>query len=199
MKKLLHKNWIRPGVAAIAAATLLWIGCAAAEAKGPKRLFGLTFPEHIAGSRQEGHHDFEKRAPGLGHGVEYRAPGWKINVYIYNLKIRSIPSDLSSDEVTGQLDQAKQDIFKAQEKGIYSDVRVVSGYTLSDLAKRARLRCMSFSFNHKSSGPLDSFLCLTSWRGYFVKFRMSVASNENSEGDARQYLGAWIAHLWPKN
>lgn len=168
-------------------------------AKGPKRLFGLTFPEFMAGTKVEGHHDFEKKSPGLGHGVEYRAPGWKINVYIYDLKIRSIPGDLNSAEVTGQLDQARRDVFAAQEKGIYSDVRVVNKYTLSDLAKRARLRCLTFSFNHKRAGPVDSFLCLTSWRGKFVKFRMTVASDENSESDARQYLGAWIAHLWPKN
>jgi hypothetical protein len=191
--------FFRLAAMAVIAAGMMQAGALAAATKGPMRFFGLTFPAHMAGSRLESHHDFEKKAPGLGHGIEYRAPGWKINVYIYDLNKKQIPADPDSSEISAQLKQAEGDVFAAQDKGIYSNVGVERTFMLRDLSKRARLRCVSFSLTHKSAGDLDSFLCLTGWRGKFVKFRVSTARSAGSEAAVRQYMGAWIAHLWPNS
>ncbi len=199
MKRLPDRLGRHYGALAVIVAALLLTGIQATAAKGPKRLLGLTFPENIAGTKLAGYHNFEKKNPGLGHSVEYRAPGWKINVYIYDLKKSSIPGDLESVEISSQFKQAEGDIYRAQDKGVYTVVERVRSYTLKDLSKRARMKCATFSLTHKSAGALDSFLCLTSWRGKFLKFRMSVGGHENSEAEARQYLGAWIAHIWPNH
>jgi hypothetical protein len=42
----------------------------------------------------------------------------------------------------------------------------------------------------------DSFLCLTSWNGKFLKFRMTTAHRDGSNDDVRHFLGPWITLLW---
>lgn len=166
------------------------------EAKQPVTLLGLEFPEKIAGTKIGSHRNFEATEPGLGHGIEYTAGGWKINVYIYDLKKTGIPEDPKSVVVSSQFEQARGDIFAAGERGLYKDVAIRKTFLLSDLAGRPRFQCGAFTFVHSKAGEVDSYLCLTGWQGKFVKFRMTVARDDSSESRFRLYMGAWIAHLW---
>lgn len=169
------------------------------EAQSNKKLkrLGVDFPTRIGGSKRLDHTDFEMRSPGLGHGVKYEAPGWTINLFVYDKQKKSIPNDVESSEVTAEFEEAKGDIFTAEEKGVYSDVTLNGEYLLSDLAGANRFQCAGFGFEHKTRGDVDSFLCVTSRLGKFIKLRATADRRDGSDLSFRQYMGAWIEHLWP--
>ena len=118
-------------------------------------------------------------------------------LHLTTLKKKAIPSDVKSKEVTSQFEQAKSDIFSAGDKGVYADVKMRKSFTLADLGKKPRLQCASFSFVHKSAGKVDSYLCITGWKGKFVKFRMTTEARASSHDDFLVYMGAWMVRLWP--
>ncbi len=166
-------------------------------AKEPPTLMGLTFPAQVADAKIGGTHNFEKKKPGLGHGVEYLRPGWKINVYIYDLRKPSIPDDPESGVVKTQLKQAMNDIFEAGRRGTYDNVELKREYAIADSERRTKLLCSAFLYVHKTAGDVDSFLCVTSWQGKFIKFRMTTRRSDAAQDAAKKFLDAWIGILWP--
>lgn len=173
------------------------VGSAAALAKEPLTLLGLAFPEKIAGTQRGSAHDFEKTNPGLGHGVEYLRSGWKINVYVYDLRRTSISDDLQSEVVKSQLAQAKGDILSLQKSGTYSKIELRREFSIADARKQPRFLCASYSFVHSKTGEVDSLLCLTSWKNKFVKFRLTTPRRSGAETEAARFVGAWSGLLWP--
>jgi hypothetical protein len=133
----------------------------------------------------------------LGHGVEYVRPGWKINVYIYDLRLPSIPDDVQSEVVKKQFEQAKGDILEAQKTGIYANVDVKSTYIIADADHRSRFLCATLTYVHKQMGNADSVLCVTAWNNKFVKFRLTSQGHKGSETEAKDFVEAWIKVLWP--
>jgi hypothetical protein len=170
---------------------------AAGAAQAAVSYFGLTFPDKVAGAQRGEAEDFEKDNPGLGYGVRYDKPGWVIDVYLYDDGIKSIPADLDASVVQSQLKQAEGDIFELQRRGSYANVQLKRSYTLRDGAGRSRFLCADFSFVRERMGNVDSFLCLTSWNGRFVKFRLTTAARDGSERDAAAFVTAWSSLLWP--
>ena len=168
----------------------LLLAAGAALAQQPLTLFGLTFPDRIAGTQRMPPHDFESKNPGLGYSVEYRTQGWKIDVYVYDLGRSSIPDDPQSEAVTGQLAQATGDIYKS-----YGQVETRLTYAILDDAAHVRFLCRSFGYNDKQ-GPRDSYLCVTSARGKFVKFRLTTERRPGSESAANGFVQAWTGVLW---
>jgi len=163
------------------------------RAQAQATLHGLTFPQRIAGTEIAGTHSFEDKNPGLGYSVEYRLAGWKIDVYIYDLRQTSIPDDAMSDAVKGQLRQATQDIFKAG----YGNVAPRLKYAILDDGTKVRFLCQSFGYTHKSLGKVDSYLCVTAFNRKFVKFRMTTGVRAGSESVANRFVQAWTKVLWP--
>lgn len=168
-----------------------------AAGREPVTLMGLTFPAQIADAQIDGTHNFEKTNPGLGHSVAYLRPGWKVDVYIYDLRTPSIPDNPESKIVKGQLKQATNDIFEAGRRGTYDNVELKHEFSVADPEDRTRFVCSAFAYVHKSAGDVDSFLCLASWQGKFVKFRMTTRRNANAQNMAKNFVDAWIALLWP--
>jgi hypothetical protein len=159
--------------------------------------FGLTFPDTIGGARLGPVTDFERTHRGLGYGVRYNKPGWVIDVYIYDDGIRPIPADLDSRVVQSQLKQAQSDIFALQKRGSYANVSLKRSYVLRDTAGRPRFLCADFAFVREGMGNVDSFLCLTSWKGRFVKFRLTTSERAGSADEAAAFVKAWNEVLWP--
>lgn len=184
---------------AISAAALLPV-CAApgAFAQGNLILAGLTFPPHIAGTDRGRHTNFETDRQGLGHSVAYEAPDWMINIFVYDLGKPAISGDLESDELAAQFDDAIADIEAAGQQGVYDKVTPLRKFTVEGLDRTPHFRCASYTMRVPGRGDVDSFLCLTAREGKFVKFRATTEQSEDSEGVLRQYLGAWIVHLWPQ-
>lgn len=189
----------RSQVGAVFAVLLCLVGAPVndAWAKEPITRFGLTFPAEAADAKIGTAHDFEKNKPGLGHSVEYLQPGWKINVYIYDLGEQSIPDDPESKIVKRQLKQAANDIFDAGRRGVYDNVELKHEYTIADTQKRTRFLCSAFLYLHKTAGDVDSFLCVTSWSGKFIKIRMTTRRAGGAQATARKFIDAWAKVLWP--
>jgi len=160
--------------------------------------FGLTFPDRIGGARIGPVTDFEKTDPGLGYGVRYDKPGWVIDVYIYDDGIGPVPADLESTVVQSQLKQAQGDIFGLQKRGDYANVSLKRSYVLRDAGGRPRFLCADYTFVRKGMGNVDSFLCLTSWNGRFVKFRLTTGERPGSDREAAAFVNAWSGMLRPK-
>ena len=56
-------------------------------------VFGLKAPDEIEGFTLNDSTNFEKIKPGDGYGLDYSQSGWKLDVFIYDLKRAAIPED----------------------------------------------------------------------------------------------------------
>jgi hypothetical protein len=118
------------------------------------RFYELSFPDEVAGARRGSSFDYEKTTRGLGYSVRYVKPGWLIDVYIYDLRLSSIPDDPASELVKAQLAQAKADIFELERRGNYANVAVKNDYSIGDAGGQVRFLCSAFSYLHKGIGVL---------------------------------------------
>jgi hypothetical protein len=59
-------------------------------------VYGLRAPEEISGFTLNDSTNFEKTKPGDGYGLDYSQSGWKLDVFIYDLKRAAIPDDAKS-------------------------------------------------------------------------------------------------------
>ncbi|KAB2920121.1 MAG: hypothetical protein F9K29_02835 [Hyphomicrobiaceae bacterium] len=171
---------------------LVWASSAAASE--PVQFYGLDLPQEIAGSRRGKVHDFEKTQRGLGYGAEYVRPDWTTNIYIYDRQKTSLPDDVQSDAIRGELEEAKGDVRRSAK---YSRVELKREFLVRDPRGKARVSCAMFDVTTKDPARNDTFVCLSSWRHKFVKFRLSTQPRADSESAARAYLETWIRLLWP--
>jgi hypothetical protein len=172
---------------------------AAASGPGPalaSTVFGLKAPEQVAGFTLNDTIDFEKSRPGEGYALDYSQPGWKLDVYIYDLRRAAIPDDAKSAIVRAEFERARTDAFLAAPRGLYAQVYLRRNFTIEDKGKRTRFQCAAFFMRRDGAKPQDGFLCVTSWHNKFVKFRMTTLSDKDNEAEARQFMTAWISVLW---
>jgi hypothetical protein len=168
----------------------------AAPAMAATTVFGLRAPEEIGGFRLNDSIDFEKIKPGEGYGLDYSQTGWKLDVFIYDLKRAAIPDDVKSAIVRTEFERSRADAFLAHPRGIYAQVYLRRNFTIDDGGKRARFQCAAFHLTRDGAKSQDGFLCLTSWRNKFVKFRLTTLSDKDSEEAVRKHVAAWIPVLW---
>jgi hypothetical protein len=159
-------------------------------------VFGLRAPEEITGFQLNDSTNFEKIKPGDGYGLDYSQSGWKLDVFIYDLKRAAIPDDVKSAIVRAEFERARPDAFLAAPRGIYSQVYLRRNFTIEDHAKRTRFQCAAFHLTRDGAKPQDGYLCLTTWNNKFVKFRLATLSDEGTEPAARKFVAAWIPVLW---
>ncbi len=178
----------------IAILTLVGHLAAPATAQAPT-YYGLRFPDTVAGFPLSDVQDFEKVVPGLGYAGRYTANGWFINVFIYDDKIKDIPDDLSADIVTAQFAKSRVDVYErmAMENGKANDT---AGFEIAGPDKRTRFFCRAYLLD-KDSEKADSFMCLTTWHGKFVKFRLGTPSASGTTEVAKRFVAAWAPILWP--
>ena len=187
--------------AARAAVVALVLGAAAmppapALAVAPVNVFGLRAPEEISGFTLNDTTNFEKIRPGDGYGLDYSQSGWKLDVFIYDLKRTAIPDDTRSAIVRAEFERARADAFLAQPSGIYAQVYLRRNFTIDDAARRTRFQCAAFHLIRDGAKPQDGYLCVTAWNNKFVKLRLTTLADNNTEANARKYVAAWIPVLW---
>lgn len=158
-------------------------------------VFGLRAPEEIAGFTLNDSINFEKIKPGEGYGLDYSQSGWKLDVFIYDLKRSAIPDDVKSAIVRAEFERSRADSFLAHPRGIYAKVYLRRNFTIED-GKRTRFQCAAYHLVRDGAKPQDGFLCVTSWRNKFLKFRLATLSGKGSEQAARKYVAAWVPVLW---
>jgi hypothetical protein len=159
-------------------------------------VFGLRAPQVIEGFTLNDSINFEKIKPGEGYSLDYSQSGWKLDVFIYDLKRAAIPNDVKTAIVRAEFERSRADAFLAQPRGLYAQVYLRRNFTIEDRSKRTRFQCAAFHLKRDGAKPQDGFLCLTTWRNKFVKFRLATLSGKDSEGSARKYVAAWIPVLW---
>jgi hypothetical protein len=188
-------SWIVAAVAVVISA--------GADAQVPVKtdsIYGLRLPERIGGAKRVGVRDYETARPGLGYNVSYRLPGWTTDIYFYDLNVASIPDDPTSTVVKDAVAQAKNEVFGLGERGDYKNVMLKSDYTILDSAGRTRFACAMFTYVVvKPKSDVDSYLCMTAWRGKFVKFRMTTPRSDASSAISRRFMEAWSGLLWPQS
>lgn len=159
-------------------------------------VFGLKAPDEIEGFTLNDLTNFEKIKPGDGYGLDYSQSGWKLDVFIYDLKRSAIPEDAKSAIVRAEFERVRADAFLAQPRGVYAQVYLRRNFTIDDPSKRTRFQCAAFHLTRDGAKPQDGYLCVTSWNNKFVKLRFTTLADSNTEAAARKYVAAWIPVLW---
>jgi hypothetical protein len=188
---------VRACLLAIAAVALTATTALAQEKS--KTVFGLSIPDRVGSLSYGQSVDFESKTPGLGYALRFGGPtGWLVDVYLYDLGLRTIPADVESSVVRDQLAQARGDVSELAKRGTYANLVEKGDFTVPDSAK-PRFICVSFSYERgdRVDVPVDSFLCLTSWRDKFVKIRMTGPRGTIARSDAIAFATAWIDLLRP--
>ena len=159
-------------------------------------MFGLRAPEEIEGFTLNDSTNFEKVKPGDGYGLDYSQSGWKLDVFVYDLKRAAIPEDVKTAIVKAEFERSRAEAFLAQPRGLYAQVYLRRNFTIDDPAHRTRFQCAAFHLTRDGAKPQDGYLCLTSWNNKFVKFRLTTLADTNTEDAARKYVAAWMPVLW---
>jgi hypothetical protein len=168
-----------------------------ALAIAPVNVFGLRAPEEISGFTLNDSTNFERIRPGDGYGLDYSQSGWKLDVFIYDLKRAAIPDDAKSAIVRAEFERARADAFLAQPNGIYAQVYLRRNFTIDEAGgKRTRFQCAAFHLTRDGAKPQDGYLCVTAWNNKFVKFRLTTLADNITEPAARKFVAAWIPVLW---
>jgi len=187
---------MRSARTALLALGLIAAATAPAWAIESVNVFGLRAQEEIEGFTLNDSTNFEKVKPGDGYGLDYSQSGWKLDVFIYDLKRAAIPDDAKSAIVKAEFERARADAFLAAPRGIYAQVYLRRNFTIEDAAKRTRFQCAAFHLTRDGAKPQDGYLCLTAWNNKFVKLRFATLSDNGTEAAARKYVAAWIPVLW---
>jgi hypothetical protein len=190
---------MRLSATALLALALGTAATTAALAIAPVTVFGLKAPEEVGGFTLNDSTNFERSKPGDGYGLDYSQPGWKLDVFVYDLKRREIPEDARSAIVRAEFERSREDVFLAAPRGLYAQVYLRRNFAIEDTAKKTRFQCAAFYMTRDGAKPQDGFLCVTSWNNKFVKFRLTTLSDKESEATARKHMAAWIPVLWGQN
>ena len=159
-------------------------------------VFGLKAPDEVGGFTLNDSTNFEKTKPGDGYGLDYAQPGWKLDVFVYDLRRVAIPDDAKSAIVRAEFERSRQDVFLAAPRGLYAQVYLSRNFTIEDPGKQTRFQCAKFILRRDGAKSQDGFLCVTAWRNKFIKFRMTTLSDKDTEVSARKFMAAWIPVLW---
>ena len=182
---------------ALIALVLLAAATTAAHAIASVTVFGLRAPDEVGGFRLNDSMNFERSKPGEGYSLDYSQPGWKLDVFIYDLKRSAIPDDAKS-AMCGPSSSARARTCSWRSRGACTLRSTCGAISPSRTAKRTRFQCAAFHVT-RGAKPQDGFLCVTSWNNKFINFRMTTLSNPNTEAAARQHMAAWVPVLWNPN
>ena len=161
---------------------------------------GLGFPEEIGGAVAGAAYDLESSNPGAGYGVEYDlGPDWRIQVYIYDFGLASIPADPQLGPTIDQLQISVREIFAKEADGTLRHVDLVDTYTFGGDEAQCRFVCSRFAIDVNDKDQTECLTCLTSWRNKFIKLRITVRQSETAHADAQAFVRAWENELWPSD
>ncbi len=186
---------MRRARAGILAVVAVLVSAAAALAQEKlQTVYGLSIPDRIGSLSYGQTVDFESKSPGLGYALRFGGrAGWMVDVYLYDLGLKSIPADPESELVRNQLAQARGDVFELGKRGTYANVSDKGDFAVPATGK-PRFVCSSFEYlrGERVDIEVESYLCLSSWNNRFVKIRMTGRKGTISRADATGFVQAWI-------
>ena len=159
-----------------------------------KVVYGLSIPDRVGSLVYGRTIDFESKTPGLGYALRFGGqPGWMVDVYLYDLGLKTFPADAESEVVRSQLAQARGDVFELGKRGTYANVTDKGDFKVP-MTGKPRFICASFAYlrGERVDMDVESYLCLSSWNNKFVKIRMTAPKGTLTRSDATSFVQAWI-------
>ena len=136
------------------------------------------FPKEAAGLTLEKITDFEKSDPGSGIAWSYRSSSTKADVYIYDLGLPSIPSDLDASRVSEHMTTLVQSIYEVERRGYYSQVETVLRGQKTAIGS---IPVWHAELTYIEDGiPRVSHIYLGVWKGDFFKIRYTYYADEKA-------------------
>jgi hypothetical protein len=177
-------------------------GPAKAQAQSSTTILGVPVPDRVAGLPHASPFDFETKNPGYGYGITFLSPtpGWKIDVYIYDLRMKPISDDPKSETVQKGFAEAKNEIAELARRGQYTDLTTKDEFTMEDAAGHPRFVCAAYTYYQRARAiELDSYLCFAGAKNEFLSIRMDRPKDPSSETESRRFVKGWIDVLWPSH
>jgi hypothetical protein len=144
-----------------------------AQAQTTVSYFGFDFPLRIGPLTRGDVTNFEKEHPGLGYGIRYSGEGLRVDIFVYNLRKRSISWDVFHADQKDELANAIADVHRAKERGLYRSVKEGQEFE-SPAVKNPFFRCKAFTIDRGEGRIEDSALCLGAQNNTYVKVRIGM-------------------------
>jgi hypothetical protein len=144
---------------------------------------GLVFPFEIGWLHFDKGEDVERESPGLGHSLNYRAPGIICSLYVYDKGLASIPDDVTDAVVQGEFEEAARDIATHRP-----DFEAVSDQPPPEPDCLER-------YYRVGEGQQASLLWMTTSRGRFIKVRVTWVRDHFIDEAAMTFLAGVLANL----
>jgi hypothetical protein len=144
---------------------------------------GLVFPFEIGWLHFEKGANVERDAPGLGHSLNYRAPGIICSLYVYDKGLASVPDDVADAVVQGEFEEAAKDIATHRP-----DFEAVSDQPppSPDCLER---------YYRVGEGQQASLLWMTTSRGRFIKARVTWVRDHFIDEAAMTFVASVLATI----
>ncbi len=142
---------------------------------------GLTFPFEIGWLHFDNSENNELHAPGMGHGLHYKAPGIICSLYVYDRGRTDIPDDVTDDVIQTEFESAASDIATARPNfAAYPD-------------QATRQDCLERYYSVGDAGGEASLLLLTASRGRFIKARVTWVRDPFIDRAATNFVDTLLA------
>lgn len=136
---------------------------------------GLIFSEKFGTLRLVGVYNYEKDFPGDGVGLSYRSDGIKLDAYVYDKKIKNIPSGVHSVQLNAQFSAIESEIADSAMKQNLVGFRTVNA---KSQVKFSGVPYLHVSYSYFFDGHQKfSRLFLTCYKKQFIKFRATYDSS----------------------
>ena len=104
-------RWPRAGILTVVA-VLASAAAVLAQEKPQEKLkvvYGLSIPDRVGSLVYGRTIDFESKTPGLGYALRFGGkPGWMVDVYLYDLGLKTIPADAESDQKSADAGEGRR-------------------------------------------------------------------------------------------
>ncbi|MBO0752766.1 MAG: hypothetical protein J2P53_11675, partial [Bradyrhizobiaceae bacterium] len=145
---------------------------------------GLMFPFEIGWLHFDGAENHEPDSPGLGHSLNYKAPGVTCSLRVYDRGRANVPDDVAASVVQDEFEEAAREIASHRP-----DFEV-----MADQPSPGQ-DCLERYYHVGEAGRQASLLWLTTSRGRFVKARVTWVRDPFIDEVAMSFIGAVLAHI----
>jgi len=137
--------------------------------------FIVMFPQSISDWQRKNLIDLEKDSPGRGIGITYVRPDAEAVIYVYDKKMKSIPSGPDTGTAVIENSLYKSEISGAKKIEAIEEGKVKAGSVKKTVFLFTKFRPAS------GSGQKTTALYLTASRGHFLKIKLDYSSSALTE------------------
>ncbi len=143
---------------------------------------GLIFPFEIGWLHFDKGENNEQDAPGLGHSLNYKAPGILCSLCVYDRGLPNIPDDVANAVVQDEFEAAAQDIVTHR-----SDFEALPDQPPTE-------DCLE-RYYRVGEGQQVSLLWLTTSRGRFIKARVTWVRDHFIDEAAMTFVATLLGNI----